>query len=285
MSPTEKLGRDQVFHLLRSPVRRGIIRILGEKSQLSFTDLRRVFPEISVGTLYYHLDLLDQVVAQNSEKKYILTEEGNRILAEILRSEEVLIPVKASVAAQSGADSAASYLLMSRLFSDISLRPVKYVFLPFLIFLSMTFLAWVSHSVQFLFFFISVNSAQAPLAAAYAGVSLLALFSMLNGLSFLLFKRRGGNVSLLIVSSVGLIPLVIYPVVVFWASSKIGQASLAKNPFNVVLVILTQILSVLLISAGLSHAKGLRLDRSALLTLLVVYINMILLYLLGYVEV
>jgi len=125
MSPTERLGRDQVFHILRSPVRRGIIRILAEKSKLSFTDLRKTFPEISVGTLYYHLELLKQIVTQDSDKKYILTEEGRRIFAEVLRSEEAMIPVKTSIEAQAGTDPFASLLLLNRLFSDVSLSPLK----------------------------------------------------------------------------------------------------------------------------------------------------------------
>ncbi len=285
MSPTEKLGRDNVFHILRSPVRRGIIRILAEKTALSFTDLRKTFPEISVGTLYYHLDLLNQIVAQGSDKKYILTEEGRRIFAEVLRSEEAMIPVKASVEAQSRRDSPVSLLLMNSLFSDISLRPLKYVALPFLIFLSMALLTWISHSIQVLFFFISVGGSQTLLPSISAGVSLLAVYSGLNLFALLIFRRREGNLSLLIATSVGLVPLIIYPSAVFLAAVTMGQAAFARSSFSTILTILPQVLSVLLISAGLSQAKGLRLDRSALVTLLVVYLNVVLLYLLGYVEI
>ncbi len=285
MGPTEKLGRDQVFHLLRSPVRRGIIRLLGEESELSFTELRRSFPAISVGTLYYHLDLLERIVDQNSEKKYVLTEEGRRVLAEILRSEEAMIPVKASVQAQSGADTPVSFLLMRRLFSDISLRPVKYVASPFVACLSLALLAWASSSIQLLFFFVSVSAAPAFLYAVLAAVSLMGVYSLLNGLSYIFFRRSDGNLALLIATSVGFIPLMIYPLALFLSSVMIGQASFALSHLDIALTIISQGLAVLLISEGLSQAKGLRLERAALITLAAVFLNMLLLYFMGYVEV
>jgi DNA-binding PadR family transcriptional regulator len=285
MSPTEKLGRDHVFHILRSPVRRGIIRILGEKGQLSFTDLRKTFPEISVGTLYYHLDLLNQIVTQNSQKKYILTEEGKKILAQVLRSEEAMIPVKASVESQSKAESATSFLLMSGLFSDISLRPIKYIAVPFLIFLSLALLAWLSHSIQLLFFFIPVNGTQTILASISAGASLLGAYSILNVLTLLFYRRREGNLSLLIATSIGFIPLSAYPIALIVAAFTNSQAAFARSSLNILLTIIPQVISVLLISTGLSQAKGLRLDKSALIALVVVYLNMILLYFLGYIQV
>ncbi len=284
MSPTEKLSRDHVFHLLRSPVRRGIIRILGEKGQLGFTELRKTFPDISVGTLYYHLDLLNQIVTQSHDKKYVLTEEGKKILAQVLESEENLIPVKASVEARSGVESPISFLLMSGLFSDISLRPIKYITTPVFVFISFAFLAWFSHSIELLLFFIPVSGAQAFLVLASVGASLLGVYSEVNALTFLLYRRREGNLSLLIATSVGLIPLMIYPLAAYFAVLLNNQAAFARSPLNIVLTVAPQAFSVILISAGLSQAKGLRLDRSAMIVLVVVYLNVILLYLLGYAQ-
>lgn len=285
MKPTEKLGRDNVFHILRNPVRRGIILILGEKGQMGFTDLRKTFPDISVGTLYYHLDLLNQIVTQNTGKKYILTEEGKKVFAQVLKSEEHLIPVKTSVEAKAGVESPISFFLMSRLFSDISLRPNKYLATPFLAFLSLAFLAWLSHSIELLLFFIPVSGAQSLLVISSAGASLLGVYSEVDALTFLFYRRREGNLALLIATSVGFIPLVIYPLALYFAALLNDQAAFARSPFNLILTVFPQVFAVILISAGLSQAKGLRLDRSALIVLVVVYVNLILLYLLGYVQV
>ncbi len=285
MSPTEKLGRDHVFHILRNPVRRGIISILGEKGQLGFTDLRKTFPDISVGTLYYHLDLLNRIITQSPEKKYILTEEGKRIFSQVLKSEENLIPVKASVEAQVGVESPISFLLMPGFFSDISLRPIKYVATPFLVFISFAFLAWLSHSVEVLFFFIPVNGTQALLVSASAGASLLGVYAEINALTFLFYRRREGNLSLLITTSAGLIPLLTYPLALYVAALMNDQAAFARSLLNMILTVAPQVFSVILITAGLSQAKGLRLDRSALIVLVVVYVNVLLLYLLGYLQV
>ena len=63
------------YTVLGHPLRRRLLKVLGERRAVSFTDLKSAL-SVSVGTLYYNLDLMEGLVAQDMDKRYILTREG-----------------------------------------------------------------------------------------------------------------------------------------------------------------------------------------------------------------
>lgn len=72
-------GYVDIHSALKNPVRRRILELLYEHGALSPSDLRRIL-KISVGTLYYHLDTLGPLVNQTSERKYMLSELGRKVI-------------------------------------------------------------------------------------------------------------------------------------------------------------------------------------------------------------
>jgi len=76
--PTEGWDEDELPRLhqaLSHPHRRKIIHLLGSRGPMSFSELKRSLG-ISIGALYYNLDQLSGLVAQASDKRYLLTEKG-----------------------------------------------------------------------------------------------------------------------------------------------------------------------------------------------------------------
>lgn len=67
-----------IYSILGNPHRRKIIMYLGERGKASFTDLKK-FLGASVGTLYYNLDNLKNLIEQDEDKKYMLNNKGLRI--------------------------------------------------------------------------------------------------------------------------------------------------------------------------------------------------------------
>jgi len=67
-----------------------MIRIIGEAGSISFTDLRTRL-KVSVGTLYYNIDLMEGLVAQDESKRYILTAKGKLAYRLLVESEEKLV--------------------------------------------------------------------------------------------------------------------------------------------------------------------------------------------------
>lgn len=66
----------KIYQALGNPHRRNIIMLLGENSDgLTFSELRRRL-NLSVGTLYYNLDQLEDLICQKSDRRYALSEKG-----------------------------------------------------------------------------------------------------------------------------------------------------------------------------------------------------------------
>ncbi|MEM2213790.1 MAG: winged helix-turn-helix domain-containing protein [Candidatus Nezhaarchaeales archaeon] len=66
----------KIYQALGNPHRRNIIMLLGENPEgLTFSDLRRRL-NLSVGTLYYNLDQLEDLIYQKNDKRYALSEKG-----------------------------------------------------------------------------------------------------------------------------------------------------------------------------------------------------------------
>lgn len=66
------------LRVLKHPVRKRIIELLGSKENMSFTELKNEM-NLPVGTLYYHLDVLKGYVLQDEERRYFLSKEGKNL--------------------------------------------------------------------------------------------------------------------------------------------------------------------------------------------------------------
>lgn len=66
----------KIYQALGNPHRRNIIALLGENPDgLTFSELRKMV-NLSVGSLYYNLDQLEDLIYQKNDKRYALTEKG-----------------------------------------------------------------------------------------------------------------------------------------------------------------------------------------------------------------
>lgn len=71
-------SEDELVWLLRYKTRRRILLAIGDAGKISATALRDSL-KISTGSLYYNLRQLRRFVTQDSDKNYMLTEEGMRV--------------------------------------------------------------------------------------------------------------------------------------------------------------------------------------------------------------
>lgn len=71
----ETQNEDEIFKSLTHQIRRNIIRSLGEKKELTFSDIHKKIGTIDSPTLSYHLKSLKYLIDQ-SENEYYLTDVG-----------------------------------------------------------------------------------------------------------------------------------------------------------------------------------------------------------------
>ncbi len=77
----------EIYGVLSHAFRRDLIRFLHRYGYASFTDLKEEYG-LGPGTLYYHLGKMKPFIAQDDEKRYILTEKGKMAAIVLTKTEE-----------------------------------------------------------------------------------------------------------------------------------------------------------------------------------------------------
>jgi len=250
--------------LLRDPARRKIVEILGEQGKIGFKELRSNL-ELGVGTVYYHLDMLSDFLVQDKSRKYMLNDRG-QFLYKSLR--------EGSVPAVLNAGEALSHRLGRWLFlSPVFFRMTRLeVFLPVsvaILFLGAFGSAFASIEPVFLFYFPSTRSFEGGVVMFF--FYWVGLFFLAEILCYLLYRRTGGDLQLFAGVGFSSLPLAIFPYIYMTIPATLSRYVL----------LVFQVWTLLLISSAISFGKGLRLDRSILLSLVMLYFNIVLLILLG----
>ncbi|MCW4046713.1 MAG: winged helix-turn-helix domain-containing protein [Candidatus Bathyarchaeota archaeon] len=142
------------YTLLRDPTRRRIIEILAAQEKVWFKELRDTLG-LGVGTVYYHLDILSDFVAQDKQRKYYLNERG-RMLHRILKDGDVPAPLDIG---EAFTHRVGKWVFLSPLFAKTA-NPV--MLLPFAVVVLLVggLGAAVARLDSALFFFFSLLSAQ-----------------------------------------------------------------------------------------------------------------------------
>jgi len=261
------MSRDEAsrYHtLLRDPARRKIVEILGEQGKIGFKELRSSLG-LGVGTVYYHLDMLSDFLVQDKSRKYMLNDRG-RLLYKSLR--------EGSFPAALDAGEALSHRMGRWFFlSPVFFRMTRLeVFLPVsvaILFFGAVGTALARIEPVFFFYFPSSLSFESEVIMFF--FSWIGLFFLAEILCYLLYRRTGGDLQLFVGLSFSSLPLAVFPYI-----HMVIPAAASRY-----ILLIFQVWTLLLISSALSFGKGLRLDRSILVSLIILYFNIVLLILLG----
>ena len=265
----QKRSRDeQIYNIFSHPLRSKIIELLGTKGPLGFTALRDE-TKIGVGTLYYHISVLGDLVAQGRDKRYMLSETG-KAAHQVLVKGPKLTPNKPSGETW-GISPFLSGILVLRIINQSSIYHIPWAFA--LLFLG----AWASSEAglrpSILFLLESTGSAQIPPVFAFM-LGWLIVFAILAAISTLVFRRREGNLSLVVTFAISYLPIVAFAVI--WLASKsifLGLTQALDGWFMRILFFALQGWSLILLVSSLRTSKGLSTKESAITVLILVYLN------------
>jgi len=252
------------YTLLRDPARRKIIELLGEQGKIGFKELRSSLG-LGVGTVYYHLDMLSDFIAQDKSRKYALNDRG-QFLYRSLR--------EGNVPAALNVGEAMSHRLGRWLFlSPVFFRMTRLeLFLP--VSIAVLSLGAVGSAIAKIepvvfFYFPSNRSFESNVVMFF--FSWIGLFLLAEILCYLLYRRTGGDLHLFAGLSFSSLPLAIFPYI-----HMVIPAAASRY-----VLLVFQVWILLLTSSALSFGKGLRLDRSIIVSLIILYFNIILLIIQG----
>jgi len=264
----------KVYTALGNSYRRQIVQILREKGKAGFKELHDTLG-ISVGALYHHLEALEGIVAQAPDKKYVLTEQGRSTIDTLSISEEKIAAGRLPVARETRLGLVSKEVLFGRtLFEYLNQESLRTLPLAVLI---VFFGGWVSSQANLepllLFYLSPTSSAGRAWFILLFPIGWLATFAVADILSTTIFHRKGGDISLLNGTAFSMLPLLIVPGISF-----LVQEFSPGRPVGYLTILLPVVLQVwilCLLSTSISISKGLKLEKTALISLGVVYVNIL----------
>lgn len=281
-----KMSDEELLWLVRHKVRKAIILAVGEEGRIGATALKQKLG-ISTGSLYYNLRQMSQLITQDDKKNYILTEDGLRIYRTLTAKNDSEAAPKLSKTAE----LLSSVFFPMWLFSPIyESKVVASVLGP----LSLFVLVFVALAGRHELFMLNIRPA-VPLNhfsfALSLGFTYLSGFLVLTFFSYL-FSGRFRSASsalkqlqnsrlrttlveagkLLSSFSVALLPMGLVPGLS--VVDRVLQTSLLSNIFlRDTLIVLSQTMSIFLISAAVAYAKKMRWQTSMGVALAYFYLS------------
>jgi hypothetical protein len=254
--------------LLKDLTRRKIIELMAEQGKIGSKELRSGLG-LGVGTVYYHLDMLSDFISQDKNRKYSLNDRG-QLLYRSLKDGSVLPAL--GVGNKTLSHRFGSWLFLSPVFAK-SVR--LEVFLPLAV--AILALGAVGSSLAklepvFFFYFSSTRPFGVQIILFF--FYWIILFFITDALTYALFRRVGGDLQLFACIGVAALPLTVFPYVHMVIPVALSWLSRC-------LLFVLQVWTVILLSSALTFGKGLRLERSIIISLMILYLNVALLILLG----
>jgi hypothetical protein len=264
------------YTLLKDPARRRIIEILGVQEKIGFKELRGELG-LGVGTVYYHLDMLSQFLAQDKQRKYRLNDKG-KMLHRFLKEGKVPPALEMS---EAFSHRVAKWVFLSPVFAKTAKPLIVLPFSAALLLLGALGSAYAELEPALFFYFPYPAYNFASILVLYA-VNWLGLFLFAELFTHLVYRRVGNALQLFICISIATLPLAVFPYVYLLVPAFFQSLSIAvlDTALQVVLIAL-QIWSLLLFSSALCFGKGLRLDKAMVVSLVAIYVNISTLYILG----
>jgi len=251
--------------LLRDPARRKIIEILGDQGKIGFKELRQSLG-LGVGTVYYHLDMLSDFLTQDKQKKYMLNDRG-RLLLNVLK--EGRLPPTLEIG-EVFTHRFGRWLLLSPVFIKTTrwscLLPISILILA--LGAVGTAIARLDSVLLFYFPFSGYEFETIILVFFFHWIGLFLLSDLLI---YLFYRRTGNDLQLLTCVGISALPLVLFPYIYMLLPYDVARY------FQLPL----QIWTLMLTSSAFCFGKGLRLDKSIVVSLTILYLNVMLLIISG----
>ncbi|MFQ5831599.1 MAG: hypothetical protein ACE5H4_02760 [Candidatus Thorarchaeota archaeon] len=270
---------DSVFSALSHTIRRQIIVMIGDQGAVSYTDLTEL--DLEPGTLYFHLDHLakseEPLLKRTGNKLYALTELGQAAYEIILQGED-----QAGMAIKDIEQSSTNRAIIVDL---TALKPIVVriqsdpwrFFFETVIFLGLYgyFASEVGLLPVFLFFLQGGFDAGVTILAALG--SWISTYLLVEALSAPILRKQGLSKGLFASVPLAFVPHILVEMMFYFIPSV---EILSGWPLT---ILLTAIIcwSILILTVAVARAKAVRYSRAAIVTLVVMNLNLLLLALIS----
>lgn len=264
------------YYALGHELRRKIIKIIGDNEFSSFTLLKKELG-VSTGTIYHHLDTLSELIEQKKDKKYYLKELGVHAYNS-LKDDIKLIREKGFAIREFKSPFLRRLMVItSKRFIQFKKEDRIYAILISIgILIIGTILSRLNQFYPLLLFFIETNennlglNFQILLILSFL-LNFIIYFIIIEGISRLFYNKNENTLNFFISFTIVFFPMVLYLLLHYiFVYSEIFDISFI-NFLDKVLMIILQVWSLWLLSYSMSVKKGLKIETTLVVSLLLHY--------------
>jgi DNA-binding transcriptional ArsR family regulator len=270
------------MRMVNHPVRMRIIELLAVKP-MSWKELSTELG-VRTGSLYHHLDTLEKIVTRDSERRYTLTRLGMEIYTQL--NDEKKTPaqsmqgIERAMKKRTLAGSVREVFVPRSLI--VPLTSTKARALASLAVVSALVLGLLLLSGDELVLFSFSPSTSMLLSVVTYAASLAALTAAAYAALMVAFKERGDVLTLLTATALSFIPLCLFGAALHFlytdgspASAGFPLSILADGAVVTVIFAFFQAWGAGVVGAGMSVASGLRVEKTLVVSLVVLYATML----------
>jgi len=227
---------------------------------------------VSTGTIYHHLDTLSELIEQRNDKKYYLKDLGIYAYNSLKNNIDT---IKTPDFAHRELKSPVLRKLMwitSKRFIQFDKKDQNFtILISFIILLSGVIFCGLNNFFSFLLYFIELSNYQIYVSLSFI-INFLVFFMIIEGFSRL-FNNNNKKNTIQFFFSFGIIqfPMIFYLILhyAFMITDLLGNN--VVNFFDKIFLIIFQVWSLWLLSYSLCINKGLRIENSLIVALLLHY--------------
>jgi DNA-binding HxlR family transcriptional regulator len=268
-----ELESGRVMKVINHPVRMRIIELLATKGPLSWKELSGDLG-IRTGALYHHLDTLERIVTRNPEKKYVLTRFGQEIYANVsanpsLGSQNIERAMKRR--SVSGVLQSV-FVPRSLIFAWASTR-TKAVLSSFVV-SALVLASLIAADSEMVLY--SFSSSGGFLVSVFSYLGSIAIVVALTALSIRsIFKQKSDIATLASSVALSFLPLAVFGLIVHNLYDSGALGTLGDRTILTIAFAFFQAWGAGIVGAGMSVASGLRIEKTLVLSLVLLYATMV----------
>ncbi|MHA2037310.1 MAG: winged helix-turn-helix domain-containing protein [Promethearchaeota archaeon] len=261
------------YYALSHEIRRRIIKITGDNEFTSFTQLKNEL-KVSTGTIYHHLETLSDLIEQKQDKKYYLKELGIYAYNSLKDNIET---IKAPQREFKSAFLNKLMVVTSKRFIIFNKKDRVYtVLISIGIIILGTIFCILNDLTSFLLFFIEINTEnldffiQIIINMSFV-LNFIAFFIIIELISRLFYKKTENTMRFLASFALIQFPMIFYLMFHFIFKNTALTSLNVVNFIDQILMVIFQAWSLWLLSYSLSVKKGLKIENSLIISLLLHY--------------
>jgi len=268
---TETLDLKRVMRIIDHPTRRAVIEAIGKNGPMQWKGLAEQVGE-KTGALYHHLDVMERLVVKDKDGRYVLTKLGADIYDQ-MSQDAVLSPktVVKILERNSRRRTAAEFFAPRVALGKMSSSRKSWIASFVLMFFPSVAMLTYSKEAVWLFSVMPANDYLTP------GVSLVASVVAVAGVPLVIlrmgFRAQVNPGPLAVAAAMSLLPFAVFGALESDLAPLLSSASLT------VALVLLQAWMAGVVGAGASVASGLRIERTLLVSLVLVYASVVMILL------